>query len=58
VEETATNEPLKSITWGPNEGPLLYVQPKTLVVGTYKASFTWQLEQSIANVDSPTIKSY
>lgn len=58
VEETATNEPLKSITWGPNEGPLLYVQPKTLVIGTYKASFTWQLEQSIANVDSPTIKSY
>lgn len=56
VEETAAGEPLKSITWGPNEGPLLYVQPGTLTTGTYNADFTWQLVQSVANTNSPSSK--
>ncbi|AYE39016.1 hypothetical protein D1B17_10390 [Companilactobacillus zhachilii] len=57
VEETTEGVPLKSIFWSLDEGPLLYVLPRELTLGSYTTLFTWQLSQSIPNTNLSVTKN-
>ncbi|MFC6176217.1 Ig-like domain-containing protein [Companilactobacillus huachuanensis] len=47
VEKTADGDTVQSISWGSNEGPLLYIDAGKVNKGNYSTELEWSLVQSV-----------